>query len=66
MAVIINKLIGGNITITTGGSVLDATKTRITFTDGTTEEYDWSGEIKQQTMIDAGLCTNSYSWIKNP
>ena len=44
MAVIINKLIGGNITITTGGSVLDATKTRFTFADGTVEEYDIQGE----------------------
>lgn len=47
MAIYINTLNGGDITITTGGSVLDATKTRITFTDGTTEEYDWSGEINQ-------------------
>ena len=45
--VTIGTLNGGNITITTGGSVLDATKTRITFTAGTTEEYDWSGEINQ-------------------
>ena len=63
----INKLNGGDITITTGGSVLDATKTRITFTDGTTQEYDWSGEINYQTMIDAGLYDdNMYAWIKSP
>lgn len=45
--VTINTLNGGNITITTGGSVLDATKTRITFADGSAGEYDWSGDINQ-------------------
>ena len=30
-------------------------KTKITFKNGTSQEYDWSGEINQQTMIDAGL-----------
>ena len=30
-------------------------KTKITFADGSVEEYDWSGEITQQMMIDAGL-----------
>ena len=42
-------------------------KTKITFTDGTSQEYDWSGEINQQPMIDAGLLDgDSYNWIKNP
>ena len=42
-------------------------KTKITFTDGTSQEYDWSGEINQQTMIDAGLLDgDSHNWIKNP
>ena len=42
-------------------------KTKITFTDGTEGEYDWSGEINQQTMIDAGLFNgDSYDWVKNP
>ena len=41
-------------------------KTKITFTDGSVEEYDWSGEVNQQTMIDAGLKNNSGSWSKNP
>ena len=41
-------------------------KTKITFTDGTSQEYDWSGEVNQQTMIDAGLKNNSGSWSKNP
>ena len=42
-------------------------KTKITFTDGTSQEYDWSGEINQQTMIDAGLLNgDSYDWVKNP
>ena len=41
-------------------------KTKITFADGSIEEYDWSGEINQQTMIDVGLKNNSGSWSKNP
>ena len=42
-------------------------KTKITFADGTSQEYDWSGEIKQQTILDSGLYSkDSYSWIKNP
>ena len=30
-------------------------KTKITFTDGSVEEYDWSGEITKDTMINSGL-----------
>ena len=30
-------------------------KTKITFTDGTSQEYDWSGELSRQTMTDAGV-----------
>ena len=42
-------------------------KTKITFKNGTSQEYDWSGEISQQTMIDAGLCDrNKYTWVKEP
>ena len=42
-------------------------KTKITFTDGTSQEYDWSGEINQQTMVDAGLYNNDIGyWIKEP
>ena len=42
-------------------------KTKITFTNGSVEEYDWSGEIKQQTMADAGLLNkDSYVWVKEP
>ena len=42
-------------------------KTKITFFDGSVEEYDWSGEINQQTMIDAGLYDGgSHTWIKKP
>ena len=42
-------------------------KTKITFTDGTSQEYDWSGEINQQPMIDAGLLDgDSYVWVKEP
>ena len=42
-------------------------KTKITFADGSVEEYDWSDEINFQTMIDSGLYDNGYnSWMKNP
>ena len=42
-------------------------KTKITFKDGTSQEYDWSGEITQQTMIDAGIFDeNEYKWAKEP
>ena len=53
MMITIKNLIGGSITITTKPA--GNPKTKITFTDGTSQEYDWSGEINQQTMIDAGL-----------
>ena len=45
-------------------------KTKITFKDdwnSYSQEYDWSGEINQQTMVDAGLYDNRYgNWIKKP
>ena len=42
-------------------------KTKITFTDGTSQEYDWSGEITKRTMVDAGLLVNGNpTWLKNP
>ena len=42
-------------------------KTKITFTNGDSKEYDWSKEINFQTMIDAGLYDKSqYDWVKNP
>ena len=40
-------------------------KTKITFADGSVEEYDWSGEIDSYTMMDAGLYDGS-SWRVNP
>ena len=68
MAITINKLIGGSINIITGGvEPAGNPKTKITFTDGTSQEYDWSGEITQQTMVDAGLYNNDIGyWIKEP
>ena len=39
--------------------------TIITFADGTSQRYSWSGEITQQTMTDAGLYGGS-SWINEP
>ena len=42
-------------------------KTKITFADGTSQEYDWKGEITLQTMIDAGLFNvNANNWVKTP
>lgn len=42
-------------------------KTLITFTDGTSEEYDWEGELSIQMIIDAGLYDeNDGSWTKEP
>ena len=42
-------------------------KTKITFTDGSVEEYDWSGEIDQGTMINTGLFDeHEYIWTKKP
>ena len=41
----INNLIGGSITITTKPAANP--KTKITFNNGTSQEYDWSGEINQ-------------------
>ena len=61
----INKLVGGSITITTKPAA--SPKTKITFADGTSQEYDWSGEINMQTMIDSRLYDEgSYVWIKEP
>ena len=40
-------------------------KTKITFTDGTSQEYDWSGKITYRTMKDAGLAEDN-AWIKQP
>ena len=45
-------------------------KTKITFNDNGnsySQEYDWSGEITRQTMIDAGLYHgDAHVWIKKP
>ena len=65
MMITIKNLIGGSITITTKPAV--SPKTKIKFTDGTSQEYDWSGEINQQTMIDAGLYNgDTHDWLKEP
>ena len=45
--------------------VIGNKKPMITFTDGTSQECNWSGEITLQTMIDARLHDGS-SWIKEP
>ena len=48
-----------DIDIVTGASTL------ITFADGTSQKYSWSGDVTQQTMKNAGLYNGS-SWIKEP
>ena len=40
-------------------------KTKITFTDRSSQEFDWSGYIDQQTMITDGLY-NGNEWVKEP
>ena len=64
MAVYINTLNGGSITIGTGSSVLDPTKTRFTLQDGTVETYDISGTLDQQWMIDNGYRNEWGEWVK--
>ena len=65
MMITIKNLIGGSITITTKPA--GNPKTKITFTDGSVQEYDWSGMIDNQTMVKAGLFdSHKYIWIKEP
>ena len=61
----INALNGGNMSIVTGTPVpVSHPETRITFSDGNSDTYEWSGEINNQTMIDAGLFDeNEWTWI---
>lgn len=40
-------------------------KTKIMFIDGTSQEYDWSGEIDTYTITNAGLFKEGY-WVKTP
>ena len=40
-------------------------KTKITFANGSVEEYDWSGEIDTYTIVNAGLFKEGY-WVKTP
>ena len=44
--------------------VITNPKTVITFGDGTSQEYDWSGEINQSTMVNEGLFDNN-GWTTN-
>lgn len=40
-------------------------KTKITFSNGNVEEYDWSGEINERTISNAGLYDPSMrEWLK--
>ena len=65
MMITIKNLIGGSITITTKPA--GNPKTKITFADGTSQEYDWSNEISIFTMMNAELYDrNSLIWVKKP
>ena len=65
MAIHINRLNGGDITVGTGGSVLDATKTRFTLQDGTVETHDITGTLDYQWMIDNGYWEeDDGNWLK--
>ena len=44
----------------------NAFRTYMEFDDGTSQWFDFSGEITQQTMIDAGIYDLNNGWIKNP
>ena len=45
-------------------------KTLITFTDGTSQEYDWSGDIKLGSLPVSDTSDffdwNTYTWTKHP
>ena len=41
-------------------------KTFIMFDDGTTQRFDWKGELSNQTLIAAGLKSDYNTWLKNP
>ena len=42
-------------------------KTKITFRGGTSQEYEWSGEINQQTMMATGLYNyEEFNWPNDP
>lgn len=47
--------------------VTDERKTVITFTDNTSEEYEWSVEITRNNIVDAGLWDVEHGgWIREP
>ena len=53
--------------VTMIGQVTDERKTVITFTDNTSEEYEWSGEITRNNIVDAGLWDVDHGgWIREP
>ena len=64
----INTLTCGTFTITseTPGPA-GHPETRITFSDGSSDTYEWSGEIDYNTMVDVGLFNaDEWTWIKEP
>ena len=55
-----------DVSIIRGDGGIPQSKTVFTFTDGTQEMYDWSGELSSQTLIAVGLKSDDTTWIKNP
>ena len=65
MAVYINTLNGGTITIGSGGGSSGHPETRFTLEGGTVETYDITGTLDQQWMIDNEYFDDSqWAWLK--
>ena len=64
MAVYINTLIGGDITIGTGGGSSEHPETRFTLQDGTVETANITGTLDPGWMIDNGYLNEDITWLK--
>ena len=64
MAVTINTLNAGNMTVTLQSSA----NVVFTFTDDSTQEFTLNGTLDQAWLVENGLCTNDMSiqWVKQP
>lgn len=66
MAVFIQTLNGGNITIGSSSPAIDPQKTRFTLSNGTVEEYDISGELSSSWMGNNGFMDyDIFEWTKS-
>ena len=65
MAIYINRLNGGNITIGSGGGSSGHAETRFTLQGGTIETHDITGTLDHQWMDDNGYFDeNNFEWTK--